>query len=171
MTQGAEHVATNRRIAPVFMMIAGVAPFAISACFVFRFDGLLASHPGGFSQPLAERLQFALLSLLVYGAVILSFLGGIRWGVELARNPAGPRGLPMTLAAAVALLGWLLVLWGAIVNTDALLFWCYAFLFMWTLGWDLGTGGFPSWFRRMRVIATIGAGGSFIAVALMLHFT
>lgn len=51
--------------------LAGVLPFAATAL------ASLAAAPWG---------DLALLALLAYGAVILSFLGGIEWGLASARD-------------------------------------------------------------------------------------
>ena len=49
----------------------------------------------------------ALLSLLTYSAVSLSFLGGLRWGYEMARPQ--PRIAVMLAACLPPLIGWLIL--------------------------------------------------------------
>lgn len=56
----------------------------------------------------------ALLALLAYGAVILSFLGAVHWGVAIAGR--GPVDRPDTASKLDARLGWSVV--------PALLGWC-----------------------------------------------
>jgi Protein of unknown function (DUF3429) len=74
----------------------------------------------------------ALLALIAYGAVILSFLGGVHWGFALA-EPAGDLAAlaaPVThgraenarigLAVLPSLLGWVAVLIGVLVPAPAI---------------------------------------------------
>lgn len=51
--------------------------------------------------------RWATAALMTYGAVILSFLGGIHWGVAIARDP-GAGALPRRLVVSVApsLIAW-----------------------------------------------------------------
>jgi uncharacterized membrane protein len=48
----------------------------------------------------------ALQALAAYGAVILSFLGGIHWGLALARTPAAPSTNALILSVVPSLVGW-----------------------------------------------------------------
>ena len=59
---------------PMALMFAGVIPFASAAgaMFVWRDDLAL--------------MNTAALWLLVYSAVILSFIGGVRWGADTQRE-------------------------------------------------------------------------------------
>lgn len=74
---------------------AGLVPFAACVLGVALLDG--------------EPRELALRALIAYGAVILSFLGAVHWGVALLRaGPATTRtlfaGVLPSLAAWVALL-------------------------------------------------------------------
>ena len=75
---------------PALLGYAGVLPFA-GLALVFAL-----TH--GPMQELALR------AFLVYGAVILSFLGGIRWGA--AARAAQPRGGEFVLAVLPSLWAW-----------------------------------------------------------------
>lgn len=62
-----------------------------------------------------EMAQTALQAQLVYAAIILSFLGGIRWGVAMTKRghfkrrvPAG-LGTELALSALPAIIGWLVL--------------------------------------------------------------
>jgi len=74
---------------------AGLLPFVAGALGIALLDG--------------EPRAFAARALLAYGAVILSFLGAVHWGTELARTERGAAG---RLAAGVlpSLAGWLALL-------------------------------------------------------------
>lgn len=72
----------NRKKIPSNALIlgyAGVIPFAASAALVALANG--------------EVRLLALDGFLVYGAVILSFLGGIRWGAAATASAGTVRGL------------------------------------------------------------------------------
>ncbi len=160
---------------PTLLVFAGMIPFVVSTLFVLHFDRLLSLHPPSHAgmaaaDVISMRLQFALLSLLAYGAVILSFLGGLRWGVELGLNPQGPRGPVMVLSVMGSLAGWAFVIWGAMVRTSIELFFCYAAVFALHMVWDIGSGDLPRWFRRLRITATVVASGCFVIAAGLLYW-
>lgn len=163
--------APTRKIVPTLLVFAGMTPFIVSTLFVLHFDRLMAVHGnlGAASDMIALRLQFALLSLLAYGAVILSFLGGLRWGVELNNAPHGPNGLVLSLSVLGSLAGWGFVLWGAMVKTSIELFFCYAIVFLLHMIWDISTPVLPRWFKRLRVAASLVAAGSYAVAAVLLY--
>ena len=74
--------------APLALTLAGIAPFAAGAGVMWaaQADPVLQAQAG--------------LTLLVYGAVILSFVGGLRWGAEIAASEA-PRAAVLALWHAV----------------------------------------------------------------------
>jgi hypothetical protein len=74
---------------------AGLLPFVAGALGIALLDG--------------ELRAFAARALLAYGAVILSFLGAVHWGSELARTERGAAG---RLVAGVlpSLAGWVALL-------------------------------------------------------------
>ena len=75
---------------------AGLAPFIALSLWLY---GIAPAH---------EWWAGTIQVLLVYGAVILSFLGGARWGVALARDDHDAR-LDFSLAMLPPLLGWIAV--------------------------------------------------------------
>jgi Protein of unknown function (DUF3429) len=87
--------ASTRATLPPWMAAfgyAGLVPFA--ACAV-----LLLAVPEAGMRSLCER------ALLGYGAVILSFLGGVHWGLVLRGDPGrGPRML--AIGVVPSLVGW-----------------------------------------------------------------
>lgn len=113
---------------------AGLIPFAVLA-----LDPLTVEF---FPPPLAR------LWLLGYGAVILSFLGGIIWGRNL-RDPDA--GVAMVVSILISLAGW-----GALLLIGPEAFWLLAAAFAAALAYDLGSD-LPPWFRRLRIHLSIGA--------------
>ncbi len=115
--------------------------------------GLLALA-GATPDLLGEREAFPLTVL--YGSIILTFLGGIRWGVAVA-HPASA--LPGTLAASIlpSLAGFALTGWAAVATSAAPLG-ILAILFMMLGVWDhtaAGRGILPGWFARLRRVLTV----------------
>ena len=110
----------------------------------------------------------ALLTLLAYSAAILSFLGGTRWGMEIAaRRP--PRASVLALSNLPALAAWLLLAAGGgagLSEVQALGGFLLAFLVQGA--WDARASDAPAWHRRLRVRLTLGA---VAALALALGTT
>ena len=83
--------------------------------------------------------------LLAYGAVILSFLGGVHWGLAMSADSA-----PLRLAASVApsLVSWAALLWGGRLGLLGL-----AVAFAILLAFDLreaASGRAPAWYPALR---------------------
>jgi len=100
-------------------------------------------------------------ALMLYGAVILSFLGGIRWGAALSND--GAEGSVLTLSVVPSLAAWLLV-FGDFHDLNWWAFASLAALFLLHYVWDrLSVGadaGLPRWFLWPRLVATLGAAAS-----------
>ncbi|WP_426041709.1 DUF3429 domain-containing protein [Brevundimonas sp. TWP2-3-4b1] len=95
--------------------------------------------------------------LTVYGAIILSFLGGARWG----RTMAGPEPdwLQLVLSNLPAVAAWLTFL-PTVPDEFQLLVMIFGLIAM--LYWDLRTA--PVWYRNLRLTATGGAALSLLVV-------
>lgn len=102
----------------------------------------------------------ALLTLLAYSAVTLSFLGGLRWGYEMARPE--PRIAVMLAACLPALAGWL-ILATPLPAGYQLGGFIAALVLQWL--WDAGSSDLPRWWSRLRTVLTLGAGLA-LAVAM-----
>jgi len=117
---------------------SGLIPFFVLA--------VLASVAGGETAVEAAR------ALLLYAAIILSFMGGVVWG----RGLAGMRdeGLVSSLVISVvpALVAWV----GAVLGGSLGAALCCAGLVA-LLVHDVRTEALPDWFRRLRIHLTIGA--------------
>ncbi len=129
---------------------AGVIPFAVLAAVYtlgFEFAG-----------------RDVLFGLVAYGAVILSFLGGIRWGSAVATGNGRPIGLGFSVLPSL-----------------------WAFFFLWwgdssTAAWGMFAGfvllgladgffvapGLPAWMRRLRLRLTAAVAACHLPVLAVL---
>ncbi|MDQ6437403.1 DUF3429 domain-containing protein [Mesorhizobium sp. LHD-90] len=120
----------------------GLTPFIVLALWLY---GIAPDHPwrGG-----------TVLLLSVYGAVVLSFLGGVRWGAALSpERPARPSELWLTLPPAFV--GWI-----AVAMPVPLSFAVLAVAFAALGAWDALAAydnRLPEWYGRLRMILTLGA--------------
>lgn len=97
-----------KRSGPVVsaLTLTGTLPFILSAYVSlapWQLSGLLSID--GPDQ-IITLWQTGLLSLLVYGIAILSFMAGARWGNGLSDAQNKPATLTMCLAVLPALLAW-----------------------------------------------------------------
>jgi hypothetical protein len=123
---------------------AGLLPFAaLALCALFAPEALAG---------------WARASLAHYGATILAFMGGCRWGFAAAGLGEGPTLRPLALSVAPSLLAWvalsvpapgdLLLLaagLGALLAADLAL---------------VREGGAPKWWPALRWPLTVGAAAS-----------
>ncbi|MEM1286966.1 MAG: DUF3429 domain-containing protein [Pseudomonadota bacterium] len=126
--------------APLWLGLAGAIPFAA---------GVIAYAAGGiwiFDQDLAVR------STVAYGAVILSFLAGVRWGLGLLIENPDSRDARLALSTIPSLLGWVALLLPAF---PALVLLAVAFAAQGA--WDAGDAvedGAPEWYGHQRTMLT-----------------
>jgi hypothetical protein len=130
--------------------------------------GLLGIIPF-WSLPLAIRFApywagVALGVEAAYAALILSFLGGARWG--LALRDAAPNPVVVGLAMTPTLIGLaaLVFLHGEARAQLAVL--AAALALSWA--WDVTAKGLPPWYGRLRTTLTLGAVGGLCIAALQL---
>jgi hypothetical protein len=144
-------LADPRRIPSVALAlgVAGLVPFvAIS----------LSQWSGG-----QELLPFATpTSGIVYGAVILSFLGGIRWGTAIGPYGAWTQARDFAMSVLASITGWIAVL---LPHSAGLCLLLIGFLLqaLWDVV-DVEDGRLPSWFGRLRMMLTAGAAISLLAM-------
>ena len=119
--------------------LLGLAPFVAGA------PASLAV--GGEARVLAQ------LGLLVYGGLILSFLGGGRWGLEIGRGAA--RAGVISGAMAGPVLATLLVAATGVAPGWRLLVLALAHVGQWA--WDVRTVQTPAWYPRLRHGLAAGA--------------
>ena len=145
-----------KRIAWV-LAIAGTIPFIVATAFIFRGE----SH---------VRVP-AIAALITYSAVVLSFLGGIEWGLAL-REEAGDersRAVALGLSTVPSLAAWA-VLWLP-STTQQLGTALGIFVFAWAADQYLTSRGLlPTWFVDLRTAIT-GAVAIILGVALWRLWT
>lgn len=106
---------------------------------------------------------------MVYGASIVSFLGGARWGFALpAGSPAPPDLFNLGNSVVPSLLAWLALLCRDNITEGALVVIMGLGL---SLHYDLTLlPGYPSWFKAMRTILTLVATFSLVATLGIKQF-
>ncbi|MCK5931824.1 MAG: DUF3429 domain-containing protein [Fulvimarina manganoxydans] len=120
--------------------LGGLIPFALLTAIIAY---------GGTST---IALPTITLALGAYSAAILSFLGGIRWGLAIAPNPRSQRH-DLILSVLPSLLAWVLTLVPA-----PWIFAGFAGGFALQGAWDFVSarrGHIPPWFARLRLTLTI----------------
>ncbi len=132
------------------LAIAGFLPFAA---------GTLAAYLP-LEPILAARIGFATMA---YGAVILSFLGGIRWGLALTGQPGPVMARDLGLSVFPSLWGWAAFLLGGMGGVLML-----ALGFAAMGAWDHGLAEDPrvsAWFVTLRRVLSVLVTGSMLAIA------
>jgi hypothetical protein len=121
-----------------FLAIAGAVPFVLATAALYASDASAVRVP-------------AITALVTYSAVILSFLGGIEWGLAI-RDESGnefTRVAALGLATVSSLAAWAL-LW---LPNPAWQVGCALGLFVavWAADqWMAGRGLLPTWFVDLR---------------------
>jgi len=142
---------------PRALMYAGILPFAgCLTAMVFAQD-----NPG--------QTQLAALIMVVYGAVILSFVGGVRWGVEMTKRER-PRLGELLASILGALFGWALVIGFFQLEYTMRPWLCVgmAALFIVYYFYDLTSRDVPQWYRSARIWPTLGAAISLLGCAYFI---
>ena len=142
--------------AALMLGLAGLIPFVAGAAAQWTHIPLL---PSGVGLKLA----------IVYGAIILSFLGGIRWGTAIGPYDQGRQTLEFSASVLGSLAGLAAVF---LPNIPALALLIAGFLMQGL--WDVmsvDAGRLPHWFGRLRMILTAGAVVSLVAALLAVIAT
>lgn len=141
-----------RPIPPVVLAygLAGLIPFLLAPLVSIAF---------------ANYADAAAAIQMMYAVMILSFLGGARWG-QAVQQPT-PDTLTVSLAMVPTLFGLGIVvanLWLGFRGQLVLL--AAALLLHWL--WDTRSSGLPPWYPRLRAILTAGAVTGLLAQALLI---
>ncbi len=138
---------------------------ALRAVLVY---GLLGIIPF-WSLPAAILLAptcagFAAAVEVFYGALILSFLGGARWGLAVSQAAPNPLVVGLAMTPTLAALAVLVVTPGEI--RFQLLLLAAALTLSWC--WDFTAKGLPLWYGRLRTGLTLGAVGGLSVSAMQV---
>jgi hypothetical protein len=132
-----------------WMALLGFVPFAFLTTLLLVDPGLIAD--AGASA--ARMAAGVVVALKVYSAIVLSFIGGIRWGIAIMQNEGGEaENETLVFAAGPALFGWFAFFLG-----EPWSFAVFAAAFAATGWWDsrsAGNKGVPEWFGRLRLLLT-----------------
>jgi hypothetical protein len=124
--------------------LLGLIPFAVAGVVVATAD---AKRGEGQRKAAAER------GLIVYAALIASFLGGARWGLEIPRRPVRTSVISASMAPTVA--SFLLALLPRSRAATALAGLMGVFAAQWA--WDTRSTDTPAWYPGLRTVLTCGA--------------
>ncbi|MFC3076579.1 DUF3429 domain-containing protein [Phenylobacterium terrae] len=128
--------------------IAALSPFPISAA-------VYAYGPGHFADE-------ALTVILTWSAIVMSFVGGVRWGLETSRET--PRTARLASSIVGPVFAWVLILArGRWPETWLLCGFLSAFLIQWLF--DHTAPDVPTRWPRLLTVLTLGAGLS-LGIAL-----
>lgn len=128
--------------------IAALSPFPVSAA-------VYAYGPGNLADE-------ALTVILTWSAIVMSFVGGVRWGLETGRET--PRSARLATSIVGPVFAWVLILArGRWPETWLLCGFLSAFLIQWLF--DHTAPDVPTRWPRLLTVLTLGAGLS-LAIAL-----
>lgn len=123
------------------LALAGAVPFVAGAALLW------IGSVGGMSG------EFVSGALKSYSAVILSFLGGVHWGLALGAKNPGARDRELLFSIVPALVSWIAVLF---VPNIALMVLAIAFLLQGLFDiWMALKDHAPNWYARLRIEMTV----------------
>lgn len=96
----------------------------------------------------------------VWSALILSFLGGIRWGFAIANEPFENKNLIISVVPSI-------LAWFVLLLPDAYTILALLILFAFHGAWDsfyINQGKVPPWFAKIRITLTFLVVGAHVAV-------
>ena len=104
--------------------------------------------------------------LIGYGAIILTFMGAVHWGLAMARGAAPGMAGWFAISVVPALIGWCALMLPPLVALTML-----AFAFTAVFAVDdaaIAKDLAPAWYRRLRAPLTAAVVGSLIVAAAAL---
>ena len=142
-----------------------------ASAFLLGLAGLIPFAAGAAAQWLPLPLVTAetgLRLIIAYGAIILSFLGGVRWGTALGPFDARRQGLEFSGSVLGSLAG-LAAMFLAAIPALALLIAGFLMQALWDVT-SVEAGRLPQWFGKLRMLLTAGAVVSLVValVAVLL---
>lgn len=139
-----------------------IVPLALGLGGLVPFVGLALLVVTGWAQRIGMSGDLVRAALLAYGAIIASFLGGIRWGLAL-REGGRAAALDLVLSVVPSLVAWACLALPRPFDAGAL----GLLLLAWgAVDQDLPRRSLaPAWFGRLRVILSGVAGLAMLAAA------
>lgn len=132
-------------VMPCVLGLAGLIPFIVLA-LALAFGQSLPGIGG------AGQIRMA---LLVYAIAILSFLGGVRWGIALGPDNSGSGNRDYVIAVIPALVGWMAI--GLSPPRDLWLL-CAASIVLGLMDYGLACRTVaPEWYGRLRLLLSASA--------------
>lgn len=130
-------------LAALVLGIAGLIPFIALPAATLSRDRI--------DLPVWIGAHLTVPSLLLYAAVILSFMGGVQWGATMMKSPAGAYGLWRRYGVSVlpALLAWGALFVGTRMGL-ALLAVGFVLLLIYDI-WTVRRGETPGWYEGLRL--------------------
>ena len=149
-----EHDIDERNAATAQLLVyGGYIPFGVLTLF------FILPEISPFSRP------DNLLLLIAYSAVILSFLGGIRWGFATLRNDRASARELLT-SVVPSLIGWMCL---TLPSAPALVM--LAITFVWHYLWDRRHAekhALPRWFLPLRARITLAVAPTLLIAAIAI---
>ena len=136
-------------------------PFVLGLSGLIPFWALAVAKATGWPHAIPPGEVAGMLA--TYGATILSFLGGIRWGVAVAAADQPRVATDYVFGVTPQLFAW-----GALVLPDP---WRFAVLGVGVLALGpidrnlVARGLAPDWFGRLRMVLSLGAGAALFVAA------
>ena len=141
--------------AALILGLAGVLPFVIF--------GLLAATLG--AEVVTPKQADALL--IGYGAIILSFVAGIRWGLALTAHNESDQAVQMAVSVVPSLIAWVAFFLPFAYGLPLLAF-THAALAVWDIR-AMHNGRGPVWYAKLRMILASLAVGILVIVGLVRY--
>lgn len=135
------------RLTVAVLSAAGTLPFIVLVIAMAMLD--------------APSNSTAALWLQAYTAVILGFLGGIRWGLAISKPTAAP--MPLALSVCPAIAAWVMLPLAIIIMPNPKWFLGFALVFALQLVWDARSSEVPAWFKPVRFGASVVVFASLVA--------
>jgi hypothetical protein len=123
-------------LVPIVLGLSGLVPFIACALAL----------SGGFALPLIGGSGATRLALVVYAIAILSFLGGVRWGIAMSGDQLTR---DYVISVTPALIGWAAI---GLSRPRDLWMLCVAFIIYGLLDYGMACRVVaPEWYGRLRL--------------------